>query len=78
MAKSPKTKKKQSKLITPTKQKAPTSLRRSSRNMETSKAPSLVEILSSPKNNASESKDIIMEDANLDNINDNADANIGM
>ena len=76
MVKSPRAKKKQSKLITPTKQKASTSLRRSSRNTETSKASSFVEILSSSKNEVTESKDTIMEDAYHDEFKDNADVDI--
>jgi len=76
MVKSPRTKKKQSKLITPTKQKAQSSLRRSSRNMEISKASSLVEIPSTPKNDVSEPKDTVMEDAYHDEIKDKVDADM--
>ena len=43
--------------------------------METSKASSLVEILSTPKNDVSaDSKDTVMEDAYHDEIKDNVDA----
>jgi len=76
MAKSPKAKKKSSKLVTPTKQKTLTTLRRSSRNMETSKVSSLVEILPSSKNDASELKDTIMVDDYHDEINGSVDADI--
>jgi len=76
MVKSPKTKKKQSKLITPTKPKAPSTLRRSSGHSETTKITSLVEFLSESKKSVEEPMDTTMEDASSDDKVANIDVDM--